>query len=140
MLNVLYIFEPTVLPITIVLNLKLAPFAISYANSIMADPTSRSTIGGGRGCRNFVLVLGGDGAKIVPPGDILDQSAVNMSLFRGKLVNHVGDHVALSPEGVILINSPGMELSYPRPPPIVERLLRVSPEQEKFQHDDPVTI
>ena len=29
--------------------------------------------GGGRGCHNFVPVLGGDGTKIAPTGDILDQ-------------------------------------------------------------------
>ena len=29
--------------------------------------------GGGRGCTNFVPVLGGNGTKIVPTGDIFDQ-------------------------------------------------------------------
>ena len=29
--------------------------------------------GGGRGCNNFVPVLGGDGTKINPTGDIFDQ-------------------------------------------------------------------
>ena len=28
---------------------------------------------GGRGCRNFFPVLGGDGTKLAPPGDIFDQ-------------------------------------------------------------------
>ena len=38
-----------------------------------SGPTS-STIGGeGRGCNIFVLVLGGNGTKIAPTGDILDQ-------------------------------------------------------------------
>ena len=32
---------------------------------------------GGRGCRKFVPVLGGDGAKTAPPGDIFDQPPVN---------------------------------------------------------------
>ena len=33
----------------------------------------------GRGCRKFVPVLGGDGTKIVPPGDIFDQPPGEMS-------------------------------------------------------------
>ena len=70
----------------------------------------------GRGCRNFIPVLGGDDTKLAPPRDIFDQSAGKMSSIRGKSVNHVGDHVVLSPEGVVLIISPGMESSYPRPP------------------------
>ena len=45
-----------------------------------------------------------------------------MSRIRGKLADYVGDHVVLSPEGVILVTSPGTESSYPRPPPIVETL------------------
>ena len=32
----------------------------------------RSKIGGG-GCHKFVLVFGGDGTKIAPPGDLFDQ-------------------------------------------------------------------
>ena len=28
---------------------------------------------GGRGCNKFVPVLGGDGTKIAPPGDLVDQ-------------------------------------------------------------------
>ena len=39
-----------------------------------------------------------------------------MSLIRGKLADHVGDHVILSPEGSVLVTSPGTESSYPRPP------------------------
>ena len=34
---------------------------------------TRSTIGGGRGCNKFVPVLGRNGTKIGPPGDIFDQ-------------------------------------------------------------------
>ena len=34
---------------------------------------TRSTIGGGRGCNKFVPVLGGNGKKIAPTGDIFDQ-------------------------------------------------------------------
>ena len=33
---------------------------------------------GGRGCRKIVPVLGGDGTKIAPPGDIFDQSPGEM--------------------------------------------------------------
>ena len=39
-----------------------------------------------------------------------------MSWIRGKLADHVGDHVVLSPEGAVLVTSPGTESSYPRPP------------------------
>ena len=39
-----------------------------------------------------------------------------MRRIRGKLADHVGDHVALSPEGAVLVTSPGTKLSYPRPP------------------------
>ena len=40
---------------------------------------SGSTNRGGLGCRKFVPVLGGDGAKIDPPGDIDDQPLDEMS-------------------------------------------------------------
>ena len=36
------------------------------------------TIGGDRGCRKFVPVLGGDGTKVGPTGDIFDQPPVEM--------------------------------------------------------------
>ena len=39
-----------------------------------------------------------------------------MRLVRGKLADHVGDHVVLSPEGAVLVTSPGTKSSYPRPP------------------------
>ena len=43
-------------------------------------PNSRSTIGGGgRGYHQFVPVLGGDGMKIAPRGDIFDQTPGEMS-------------------------------------------------------------
>ena len=32
--------------------------------------------GGDRGCRKFVPVMGGDGTKMSPPGDIFDQPSV----------------------------------------------------------------
>ena len=35
--------------------------------------------GAGRGCHKFVPVLGGDGTKIAPPGDIFDRSRGEMS-------------------------------------------------------------
>ena len=39
-----------------------------------------------------------------------------MQLIRGKLADHIGDHVVSSPEGTILVTSPGTKSSYPRPP------------------------
>ena len=71
---------------------------------------------GGRGCNMFVPVLGGDGTKIAPTVDIFDQPPGGMSCFRGKLADYVGDHLVLSPEGVVLVTSPGTESSYPRLP------------------------
>ena len=71
---------------------------------------------GGAGSSNFVPVLGGDGTKIAPTGDIFGHPPGGMSSVRGKLVNHVGDHVVLSPEGAVLVTSTGTESSYPRPP------------------------
>ena len=77
---------------------------------------SSSTIEEGRGYNKFVLVLGGDGTKIAPPRDLLDQLLGERSCIRDKLGDHVENPVALSPEGVILVTSPGTESSYPRPP------------------------
>ena len=54
--------------------------------------------------------------KIAPTGDICDQPRGQMRYVQGKLADHVGDHVALSPEGAVLVTSPGTKLSYPRPP------------------------
>ena len=34
--------------------------------------------------------------------------------------DHVGDHVVLSPEGAVLVTSPGMEASIPPPPPSIQ--------------------
>ena len=73
-------------------------------------------LGGGRGCNKFVPVLGGDGTKIVPTGDIFDQPPGGMSFIRGKPADHVGDYLVLPPEGAVLVTSPGTESSYPRPP------------------------
>ena len=69
---------------------------------------------GGRGCHRFVPVLGGDGTKIAPRGNLFDEPPGEMSSIRGKLADHVGDHVVLLPEEVVLVPSPGMESSYPR--------------------------
>ena len=54
---------------------------------------SRSRIWGRREYNKFVPVLGRDGTKIVPPGNIFDQPSGKMSRIRGKLPDHVGDHV-----------------------------------------------
>ena len=87
------------------------------------DESSESTAfasfndwGGGQGCHRFVPVLGVDGTKIAPPGDLFDQPPVEMSSIRGKLANNIGDRVVLFPEGIVLMTSPGTESSYPRPP------------------------
>ena len=39
---------------------------------------TRSTIGEGRGCNKFVPVLGGNDTKIVPVGDVFDQTPGQM--------------------------------------------------------------
>ena len=84
-------------------------------NGCDTERKSRSTIGGGRGCRKFIPVLG-DGTKIAPPGGIIDQPYSGMGCIRGKFADHVGDHVVLSPEGTVLVTSPGTESLYPLPP------------------------
>ena len=71
---------------------------------------------GGRRCHKFVPVFGGDGTKLVPPGDLFYQPPGKVSSIRGKLADQVGDHVVLSPEGVVFGTSPETESSYPRPP------------------------
>ena len=72
-------------------------------------------MGGGWGCHKFVPVFGGDNTEIVPAGDLFDQPPDEMSSIRGKLADHVGDHVVLPSEGVVLVTSLGTELSYSRP-------------------------
>ena len=74
----------------------------------------RSTIEGGRGCNIFVPILRGNGTKIARTGDIFDPPPGGMSWIRGKLADHVGDHVVLSPEEGVLVTSPGTGSSYPR--------------------------
>ena len=77
---------------------------------------TRSTNEGG--CRKFSPVLGGGGTARIPSvGDIYDKPPNEMSSVEGKLVDHVGDHVVLSPEGTVLVMaSPGMETTNPSLP------------------------
>ena len=53
---------------------------------------------------------------MAPFGDIFDQPSGRMSSIRGKLADHLGDHVVLSPEGTVLGTSTGTESLYPHPP------------------------
>ena len=70
-------------------------------------------------------VLGGNARKYPLSGIYWTNTLPGeMSSIRGKLADHVGDHVVLSPEGVGLVTSPGTESSYPRSSPIVETLER----------------
>ena len=62
---------------------------------------------GGLGCSIFVPVLGGNGTKIAPIGDIFDQSPGQMRRIWGKLADHAGDHVVSSTEGAVLVTSSG---------------------------------
>ena len=59
-------------------NLKVVPNECCLV-TIDQSIWTRSTNGGGRGCNNFVPVLGGDGIKIAPTGDIFDQPPGGMS-------------------------------------------------------------
>ena len=88
----------------------------SHDNNAPNRQLTRSTVGGGRGCNKFVPVLGGNGTNIAPTGDIFDQPPGQMRLIWGKLTDHVGDRVVLSPEGAVLVTSPGMKSSYPALP------------------------
>ena len=71
---------------------------------------------GGRGCNKFIPVLGGNWTKIAHTGDIFGEPPGGIISIRSKFVDHVGDHVVLSPEGAVLVTFPGMESSHPRPP------------------------
>ena len=82
----------------------------------MVPLMTRSTIEGGRVCNKFVPVSRGNGTKLAPTGYIFDQPPGGMSWIRGKLADHVGGHVVLSPEEGVLVTSAGTESSYPRPP------------------------
>ena len=81
-----------------------------------SPPAQESFNDWGGDVTKFVPVLGGDGTKIAPLGDLFDQLPEEISWIRGKLADNVGDHVVLSPERVVLVTSPGTESSYPRPP------------------------
>ena len=59
----------------------------------------------------IVPVLGEDGMKIAPPGDFFYQLLGEMCWIRGKLADHVVDHLVLSTGGVVLTTSPGTESS-----------------------------
>ena len=72
-------------------------------------------MGGGGGCHKFVPFLGGDGTKIAPLGDLFDQPPGEISRIRGKLADHVGDNVVLSPEGIVLVPR-GRNRRIPAPP------------------------
>ena len=82
----------------------------------------------GWGCNDFVPVLGGNGTKIAATGDILDQPPGQTRRVRGKLADHVADHLVSSPKGAILVTSPGTNSLYPHPPqslnPPEQRALR----------------
>ena len=52
---------------------------------------------------------------MAPTGNIFDQPPGGRNWIRGKLADHVGDHVVLSPKGAVLVTSSGTESSYPRP-------------------------
>ena len=75
-------------PLNKVLNATVNS-AISLANTALSEGSwlhrRRSVmgivqrLGGGRGCYKFVPVLGGDGTKIAPPGDLCDQPPSEMS-------------------------------------------------------------
>ena len=73
-----------------------------------------STVGWGRGCNIFFPVVGGNDTKTAPTGDVFDQLLSRMRSIRGKLADHVGDHVVSSPEGAVLVTSPGTKSLYPR--------------------------
>ena len=73
---------------------------------------------GGRCWKNFPFLVG-DGTKISPSGDIFHRPPCERSSIRVKLADHVGDHLVLSPEGAVLVTSPGGNRRIL--PPIVER-------------------
>ena len=65
--------------------------------------------------RRVVQQIGGEGtARNKKNGDTFDHYSGESSWIHGKLVNYVGNHVALSPEGADLETSPGTESLYRR--------------------------
>ena len=68
------------------------------------------------GCRIFFPVLGGDGAKIAPTGDIYDQPPGEISWIRGKLADHVEDHAVSIPGRGCFGDLPGDGIVVSPPP------------------------
>ena len=83
----------------------------------VAEARQVQRLGGGRGCNIFVPVLGGNGTKIAPTGDRFDQTPWSNAMNLGQACRPCrGSHVVSSPEGAVLVTSPGTKSSYPRPP------------------------
>ena len=82
----------------------------------LSSKESFNNWGGGRGCHRFVPILVGGGTKTAPPRDLFDQSSGEIGSIQGMLADHVGDHVVLSPEGVVLVTSRGRNCRIPAPP------------------------
>ena len=78
--------------------------------------------------------MGGNGTKIAPTGNVFNQPPGQMQFIRGKPADHIGDHVVLSPEGAVLVTSPGTKSSYPRPPQSLD------PSNSGFGHGSPDTL
>ena len=70
-------------------------------------------------------MVGGDGTKKAPTGDVFDQPSDGMISVRGKLADHVGNHVVLSPEGAVLGDLPEDEIVGSPLSPSVEQLLNL---------------
>ena len=49
------------------------PCSLNHSTALIPVRTSSTIGGGGRGCNIFLPVLGGNGTKIAPTGDIFDQ-------------------------------------------------------------------
>ena len=64
----------------------------------------------------FPPVLGGDRTKTSTPGDIFDQTPCERASIWSKSADHVGDQVAMSLGGIVLVTSPGTESSNSPPP------------------------
>ena len=85
--------------IVIMSFVALSWFRINIDLACRLDPSVKKRpvqrMGGGRGCNNFVPVLGGNGTDIGPTEEIFDQPPGQMRCIWGKLADHVGDHVHL---------------------------------------------
>ena len=67
---------PSKYPVSLIFNHSPKRFHTLYKNKCMRyNICTRQVqrLGGGRGCNIFVPVLGGNGTKIAPTGDILDE-------------------------------------------------------------------